>query len=132
MRISSQIPMPDRPLAARLELRLLQASMVFPAFPPLPLARLPRRTAPRSRFRAGQAGGVLNRFGAYGERRDIAVGQTGDRQRISGRMRRKSKSGPGLRRISGSQPPKRLRTQAAEREPPPPAPRGNVTVPGRL
>jgi hypothetical protein len=97
MRISSQIPMPDRPLAARLELRLLQASMVFPAFPPLPLARLPRRTAPRSRFRAGQAGGVLNRFGAYGERRDIAVGQTGDRQRISGRMRRKSKSGPGLR-----------------------------------
>jgi hypothetical protein len=47
---------------------------------------------------------VLDRSGGQGERRDIAVGQTGDRQRISGKLRRKSKSGPGLRALLAHAP----------------------------
>ena len=50
--------------------------------------------APQDGYAAGR---VLNRFGGHDEARDIAVGQTGDRQRISGKRRRKSESGPGLR-----------------------------------
>jgi hypothetical protein len=50
--------------------------------------------------------GVLNRFGAHGDNGAHPVGQTGDRQRIPGKLRRKSMSGPSLRRIPGQPSPK--------------------------
>jgi len=52
---------------------------------------------------------VLNRFGAHGDNGAHPVGQTGDRQRISGKLRRKSMSGPSLRRIPGQLSPKTVK-----------------------
>jgi len=57
---------------------------------------------------------VLNRFGAYGDDGARPVRQTGDRQRISGKLRQKFMSGPSLRRISGQPSPKRLSTLGVE------------------
>jgi hypothetical protein len=46
----------------------------------------------RLEYAVAGGGGVPNRFGGHDERGDIAVGQTGARQRISGKLRRKSES----------------------------------------
>ena len=53
---------------------------------------------------------VLNRFGGHDEHGACPAGQTKDRQRISGKLRRKFMSVPGLRHIPGSPSPKRLST----------------------
>src|ERR1035437_7643141 len=55
--------------------------------------------------------GVHNRFGGHDEHGACPAGQTKDRQRISGKLRRKFMSVPGLRHIPGSPSPKRLSTR---------------------
>src|ERR1035437_7318367 len=51
--------------------------------------------------------GVLNRFGAHDEGGFVSGGETGDRPRISGKLRPKFMSVPGWGRILGQRSPKR-------------------------
>ncbi len=63
--------------------------------------RYPGVMAECTRYAAAR---VLNRFGDHGNQGAHPVRQTGDRQRNSGKLRRKFMSGPSLRRIPGRPP----------------------------
>ena len=55
---------------------------------------------------------VLNRFGGTTNGQAVPRGKPWDRQPVSGKLRRKLVSVPGLRRISGQLAPKRLSTRS--------------------